>query len=101
MNAYFNKKAERFMIMKDSYNKIVELGEKAGKYLTQDPVSKKWSLTDDKNVFNSDRTWKYSYDYDKEFDYNPGEPVPIYDCIAWSLGYIYTEAEAKKLLKQS
>ena len=87
---WYNYRGQNFRISKDSLEKIEAQGKKAGKYLTYDQVKQGWILTDTQNEFNAPYTWKYSCNYDNEFDYNPGGEVSTYDCIAWSLGYIYT-----------
>jgi len=94
---WYNHKGQNFRISKDSLEKIEAEGTKAGKYLTYDQVNQGWVLTDTLNVFNRDRTHKYSCNYDDEFDHNPGQPVSVFDCIAWSLGYLYTKEQFERL----
>lgn len=98
---WFNHEGHLFRIKADSYYKIEELGKKAGKYLTYTNtggIDDTYELTDNRNVFNADKTWKFECNYDEEFDYNPGGPVSIYDCLAWSMGYIYTKEQFMKFL---
>lgn len=90
---WYNRRGQNFRISKDSLEKIEKEGTKAGKYLTFDQVNNGWVLTDTRNEWNAGRTYRYSCNYDDEFDYNPGEPVSVFDCIAWSLGYTFTQEE--------
>lgn len=83
---YYNHKGELFRIKIDDFNKIEELGYAAGKYLTLNQ-NNAWELTDSHNNFNR-RTEGYMYKHKDNF----GE-VDTYSCIAWSLGYLYTEDE--------
>lgn len=94
---WFNYRGQNFRISKDSLEKIEKEGTKAGKYLTYDQVKQGWVLTDTRNEFNKDRTYTYSCDYDSEFDYNPAGPVSVFDCLAWSLGYLYTAEQFARL----
>ena len=98
---WYNHRGQNFRISKDSLEKIEKEGTNAGKYLTFDQVNNGWVLTDTRNVFNADRTHKYSCNYDNEFNSNPGEPVSIFDCIAWSLGYIYTSEQFMKFANKN
>lgn len=95
---WYNHKGQNFRISKDSLEKIEKEGTKAGKYLTYDQVKQGWILTDIKNDFNAPYTWKYSCIYDDEFDYNPAGEISTFDCLAWSLGYIYTREQYEKYL---
>lgn len=90
---WYNYKGHNFRISKDSLEKIEAEGTNAGKYLTFDQANNGWVLTDIRNEWNADRTHKYSCTYDDEFDHNPSGPVSIFDCVAWSLGYIYTQEQ--------
>ena len=93
---YFNSKGEIFRIKIDSYKKIEELGYDAGKYLTYNETIKAWELTDNRNQFNSNRTWKYLCQYKDDF----GE-VDNYSAIAWSLGYIYDEDQFLEFMNKT
>lgn len=95
---WYNHRGQNFRISGDSLKKIENEGTKAGKYLTFDQVNNGWILTDVCNEWNAGRTYRYSCSYDDEFDYNPAGPVSVFDCVAWSLGYIYTKAEYDKYI---
>lgn len=98
---WYNRKGLDFRISKDSLEKIEKEGTKAGKYLTFDQVNMGWVLTDERNEWNADRTHRYACNYDDEFDYNPGGPVSTFDCIAWSLGYVYTKPEYENYIENN
>lgn len=101
---WYNHKGHIFRIKKDSYYKIKELGENAGKYLifnTLNGIEDTYELTDTRTIFNSNRTWKYMSDY-KEYNYENEcwtEPLELYDILAFSLGYIYNKAQLIKFLE--
>lgn len=94
-NNYYNHKGEVFRIKIDDFNKIEELGYAAGKYLTLNQNTNAWELSDSLNNFNK-RTEGYTYQHKDNF----GE-VDTYSCIAWSLGYLYTQDEYLDFMDKS
>ena len=98
---YYNHIGHLFRIKKDSYLKIEECGQEAGKYLTfntTNGIEDIYELTDTRNVFNRNRTWEYDSNPDKDVC-NEKElgKVDLYDALAWGLGYIYTLEEFENL----